>query len=65
MFGYSIELWLDTFKHCCRLTQVGYERASWPDGESFLDQENAVVTMFDVMKGQVDQLIKARNDSGK
>lgn len=51
------------FKHCHRMTQSGYQRTEWPDGGSYLDQENIVVSVFSVMKGEVDELIRARQAS--
>lgn len=42
-------MWLDAFEHCYPLSSFGFMFHSWPDGESYLEQENIVVTMFDFM----------------
>jgi len=48
--GVCIEVWLDAFE-CCHAN--GYEcivRFCWPDGGAYLDQDNIVVSMFNLIK---------------
>lgn len=50
------------FKHCHRPTQIGYQRTEWPDGGCYMNQDNILVSLFVIMKGEVDELIRVRQE---
>jgi hypothetical protein len=60
--GIDSLLWFDAFEQCHNETAEGYQRIAWPDGKSYLDQDNLVVEMFNRIKSE---LIRMRMERGK
>ncbi|MCK5609648.1 hypothetical protein KAR91_47685 [Candidatus Pacearchaeota archaeon] len=45
-------MWLDAFTHCHENGMNGLVRTCWPDGESYMEQENLVVVMFGIIRDE-------------
>jgi len=43
--GVALAYWLDAYNHCT--SDMGV--TIWPDGQPYLEQENLVVSMFDLI----------------
>jgi len=35
---------------------MGLQRIAWPDGKSYLSQENLVVNMFDIIQAEIGEI---------
>jgi len=53
-----MELWIDAFTHCHRRVEKGIDRIYWPDGKSYIEQENIVVEMFEILRSEYLKVIQ-------
>lgn len=54
--GLEVFAWVDMFKHCHNKQDGQLLRAAWPDGTSYLEQPNVVVSMFSLLEDVYRQL---------
>lgn len=54
-------MWFDAFSHCYDLDGLGqFVRSAWPDGTPYINQDNLVVEMFDVIRLEREKMVEAK-----
>ena len=51
--GLDVGLWVDMFKGCHTKGAVQF---AWPDGGSYLQQENLTVNMFRIIQNEISEI---------
>lgn len=55
--GLDVHVWVDLFNGCHTRNADGYSQFAWPDGGSYLQQENLTVLIFRIIKEQYNKVL--------
>ncbi len=55
--------WMDLYFHTHAILESGIIRLEWPDQGTYLDQDNVVVEVFDIIKDEI-LTIRKRKKTG-
>ena len=53
--GIDVSFWVDLFNGCHTKGGFGAMQIAWPDGRSYLEQDNITVQMFRMIQEQIDK----------
>lgn len=54
--GFDVSFWVDLFNGCHTKGSFGAMQFAWPDGCSYLEQENLTVELFLMIQEQIDKV---------
>ncbi len=63
--GYWVGVWVETFLDVHRLSSDGPVRLEWPNGGTYLEQEQIVIIAFRIIEEEFKRYIKEAQKRGK
>ncbi len=60
--GLKLASWFDAFYYCHEQGSNGLIRVAWPDGKSYLHQENLLIEMFALIRDEYDKVTKVKSN---